>query len=509
MRECKFFPDIKVEARKTQIDALFIKQFLKRKLPAGSHKILDLHHFKLLLQRVSMVRYPPTTLMKRSQLKSEKSQNSNNTTGTEHNLNDHNNHNKNSNNHGKKNKKGDNKDHSKDHDTLTHNNLEKMRKNNQKSSLLMRSSSSRKLEKIGEMDDQDTENTEITEKNTEIKSRKNSSVSAFTENINLEKNNLIPGSGPWSGPGSHETGFSSRKESVVSELRKSSSVSGGQKESVIGLLRESSSFRGLPNNNNVPHGIKKNGKHRDSMASVETEDSDSDSDLIDPKHVTFAYNKLVCDFLICCDGFIETVWEEMKNFTLLKEGKRYCAATRIQARFRHFSWRNKYLNFLKQLILLQNGVRRYQALKSVRAARTVIDEDWLFRLRYSAVTIITATVRMFLKKCWIYRRKKEIILEQIATTKANRFRLSKIRMKEKRGLLLIEYRRINGFEVVLKVSRRDTRYYSRDYSIIISVYLKIAQSTSRFEMEESDLRMYVERFAGLDAVGVGDLMDKR
>ena len=119
------------------------------------------------------------------------------------------------------------------------------------------------------MDDQDTENTEITEKNTEIKSRKNSSVSAFTENINIEKNSAekIPGSGPGSGPGSHETGeksgFSSRKESVVSELRKSSSVSGGQKESVIGLLRESSSFRGLPNNNNVPHGMKKNGKRTD------------------------------------------------------------------------------------------------------------------------------------------------------------------------------------------------------------------------------------------------------
>jgi hypothetical protein len=31
----------------------------------------------------------------------------------------------------------------------------------------------------------------------------------------------------------------------------------------------------------------------------------------------------------------------------------------------------------------------------------------------------------------------------------------------------------------------------------------------RFEMDEADLRVYIERFTGLTAVSVGDLTDKR
>jgi hypothetical protein len=53
------------------------------------------------------------------------------------------------------------------------------------------------------------------------------------------------------------------------------------------------------------------------------------------------------------------------------------------------------------------------------------------------------------------------------------------------------------------------RYYSRDYSVVVAVYLRSTQTTFKFDMDERVLRIYVQRFAGLEAVSVGDLTDKR
>jgi len=48
--------------------------------------------------------------------------------------------------------------------------------------------------------------------------------------------------------------------------------------------------------------------------------------------------------------------------------------------------------------------------------------------------------------------------------------------------------------------------FSRDYSIVVCVYMVKSAYTHKFEMEESELRMYCQRFLGLEEVRVGDLL---
>ena len=86
--------------------------------------------------------------------------------------------------------------------------------------------------------------------------------------------------------------------------------------------------------------------------------------------------------------------------------------------------------------------------------------------------------------------------------------MRKLRQREKRALLFIECKKICGYSTVLKVVRRDTRFYSRDYSIVVCVYMVKSQHTHKFEMDESELRGYVRKFLSLDEVTVGDLIDK-
>ena len=240
----------------------------------------------------------------------------------------------------------------------------------------------------------------------------------------------------------------------------------------------------------------------------ELEEEEDEEPKIDPGYIEFAYHKFINQFVISMDSFVNKFWEEAKMSSILLEGKRYSAATRIQARFRHFMWRKRFLFYLKQLAKLQSAARRKHVQRQIQLIRFELEEDWIFRLRYFYATQISKTIRMFLKKLWLRHVKQGIIDAQVAELNATRFRLKKIRMKEKRALLLMECRKINGYETIIKVSRKDTRYYSRDYSIVVAVYMRKTQTTTKFEMEEVDLRMYVQRFMNLEVVSVGDLVDK-
>ena len=141
------------------------------------------------------------------------------------------------------------------------------------------------------------------------------------------------------------------------------------------------------------------------------------------------------------------------------EGKRFCGATRIQARWRHFIWRSKYLEYLRQLTKVQGGWRRKKARAFVGRLRRGLYEDWIFRRRYYYATIINAVGRMFLKKSWLRNIKRDRILSVVAEIDARRFKLRKMRERERRAQLYIECKKINGYQCVLEVVRRDTRYY--------------------------------------------------
>ena len=63
--------------------------------------------------------------------------------------------------------------------------------------------------------------------------------------------------------------------------------------------------------------------------------------------------------------------------------------------------------------------------------------------------------------------------------------------------------------VMMYIARKDTRNYSKDFGILIKVYLPKSCQTFKFVIEEPKLRQYMEKELEVEAVGVGDLLDKR
>eukprot|EP00981_Chlorochromonas_danica_P003743 scaffold688_cov149-Ochromonas_danica.AAC.1 len=119
---------------------------------------------------------------------------------------------------------------------------------------------------------------------------------------------------------------------------------------------------------------------------------------IDPEHMQFALQKFVLDYLMLYPHWYEVPWQEAKVMAMKKEALPYCAATRLAAILRGWLARGKYLNFLKQHIKLQANIRRKLSARRTAAVRSLLYEDWAYRMRYYYVTRINAWIRRFLKR---------------------------------------------------------------------------------------------------------------
>ena len=253
-------------------------------------------------------------------------------------------------------------------------------------------------------------------------------------------------------------------------------LSSGKKKNFL-TNHKSAILPGMKNN------LRKNGKKVENPSMLDlvlsVEDYESDEENLDFKHITYAYGKLISECLVSSDLFSTAVWDELKLVTMKKEGKRYCASTRIQSTVRRHLARKKYHNFLHQLILLQNGFRRNRVLTRIRIVRNGLYDDWMVRMRYHASVSINATVRMFLVRCWILRVKSEHLMEQIASSAASRMRLAAVQRKRRIARVFIECRRISGYDVVVEISRTDNKRHSRDYGVYVDVYLPLTQTKTR------------------------------
>jgi hypothetical protein len=217
----------------------------------------------------------------------------------------------------------------------------------------------------------------------------------------------------------------------------------------------------------------------------------------------------VFDYLMGVGGLSNAFWEEAKMMAMRKEGLRYCASTRLAAWVRCRLWHWRYREFIRTFIKLQANVRRKVACRRVRKILRTLIEDWTFRQRYHAATMINSVVRMFLRRCDHYRAIQKLLKEQIQVQKARRFALKKRRAKQRKAILLREVRRINGIMTVILVRRLDIRHYSKDCGVVVEVYIPDYQMLLKFPIEEPELRKYVQNLLNLPAVTIGDLMDKR
>lgn len=220
-------------------------------------------------------------------------------------------------------------------------------------------------------------------------------------------------------------------------------------------------------------------------------ESGSYLDRIDGEYVNFAYQKFILDYLMMYERWYDIPWKEAKIATIKKEAVRYCAATRIISRYRAFHQSKLYQNFLRQHIILQAHIRRKLAVRRVRAIWRVILEDCIFQYRYKASIKIQALIRRYIKRCWYYHVLIGIKRQQYLLLKARRLKLKKLKDMKRKTVLYTEAKVMNSVMVIVKVQRKDSRNYTKDYGILIEVYIPISQETFHFAVEDGELRYYM------------------
>jgi len=298
------------------------------------------------------------------------------------------------------------------------------------------------------------------------------------------------------------------------------SVSGASKASKGGKSVGEKSLISRTSNNSSPSKGSKSGKdskavkEKDSKkVKAKAEDAEEEDKnvqvAVDPVHAAWAYRKVVIDHVIASPEFSKIAWSEAKRSAMTKEAKKYCAATRIQAAVRGYQQHCRYTHFKYNMIQLQANIRRRQGRSYYRGLMRMLEQDWLFRLRYHCATRLQALVRRYLSRVRHYLVMKRRRAEEVKVQQARRFRLKKVRQKEKKGIIYKEVKRVNGIMVAMYLSRKDTRNYSKDFGILIRVYVPISSQTFKFIIEEPKLRTFMQQELGVPAVGAGDLIDKR
>ena len=237
--------------------------------------------------------------------------------------------------------------------------------------------------------------------------------------------------------------------------------------------------------------------------------SNNERTMVSPEEAAAAYRNLVTDFLLNIKDWSVHVWEQSKMKAMKKEARLYAAVTRIIA-----VWRGKricyYYEFYKAAILtLQCHTRRRIVQRKVRAMMKILFEDWLHRYRYYAATLLCALVRRYIarsRKVKIYKRLNE---QQAKIFKANRKRKAKINEKRRATIIYKVTQKVQGLAILICVRRRDQRSYSKDYSMVLEVYVPHSQETFKFEIEEDDLRKFICLETGLEVLNNEQLLDKR
>lgn len=219
--------------------------------------------------------------------------------------------------------------------------------------------------------------------------------------------------------------------------------------------------------------------------------------------------RFLLEFVMTYGKWYNAPWEEAKVIAMKKEALSYCAATRIAAMARGKIWKTNYARYLYNHILLQSGIRRKLSANKTKMLMARIVEDWVYRQRYGAGTLLQAVVRRFIKRCWYYRVMEKVKQQEVLVQKARRFRLRKIRQAEKKFLLFKQAVRFNGIMCFVSVKRADRRSYSRDNSVVIEVYTPNDQKLYKFHLDEAELRHYLQVELKLEVLSVGDITDTR
>jgi tetratricopeptide (TPR) repeat protein len=229
---------------------------------------------------------------------------------------------------------------------------------------------------------------------------------------------------------------------------------------------------------------------------------------VSPEEAAAAYRNLVTDFLLNIPEWSAHVWQQAKLSAMKKESRLYAAATKIMTVFRGKRIKRYYLQLKRAIVTLQAHARRKSTARKIFKIKKMLFEDWLFRRRYQAATLFVALVRRFLartRKTKIYKRLNE---QQVKVSKANRKRKAKMNAKDRQSVLFKIMSRISGMSLLVCVKRKDQRSYSKDYSMVIEVYLPLTQETFKFVIEEDELRGFMQAETGLSVLSAEQILNK-
>lgn len=291
--------------------------------------------------------------------------------------------------------------------------------------------------------------------------------------------------------------------SIGSSVGDDGSVGNKRKRIRGGGSKTSKSVAGNSVGSSKVNAVKKKGKG----------DQDDDDHLqlknIDAEHVKHAFEKFVLDYLMMYPGFYEVVWREAKIMAMKKEAKLYCAATRIAAVVRGVRWYKRYREFIRTHTILQANIRRRLSNVKVFAMIRRLQEDWCFRVRYHKAMLIQSWIRRFIKQCWFERVQEQKKKQEVILCKARRQKRKKFLEKTKKPIMFKEIKRINAVTVMITVTRNDPRNYTRDYGIMVNVYIPDTQDIFRFPVSDLELREYMALLLEVPACTAGQLLDKR
>jgi hypothetical protein len=170
---------------------------------------------------------------------------------------------------------------------------------------------------------------------------------------------------------------------------------------------------------------------------------------------------------------------------------------------------HKFKKYKSGMIQLQSYARRKQSRDRIQKIMKIYAEDWLFRIRYHSATLVQSSVRRYNERCAFLKKTAKIRERELIVAKAKRQRSSKLRQRERKGIVFKQIRRINGIMVMLLLRRKDQRNYSNDYAMRLEVYNPQFQLVNVFIIEEADLRKYMKDILQVDALSVGDLLNKK
>merc|ERR1711871_260529 len=87
--------------------------------------------------------------------------------------------------------------------------------------------------------------------------------------------------------------------------------------------------------------------------------------------------------------------------------------------------------------------------------------------------------------------------------------MGKLREKARAAIIYKVIQKIEGLAIMICIKRRDQRSYSKDYSMVVEVYVPKSQETFKFEIEEEELRKFICLETGLEVLNNDQLLDKR